>query len=68
MADKEDREENTGPSDAQLQEELTARNATVTQLLNKKDKQNALIACLNNPPVGAKSNDIKVNYNLVLLN
>ncbi len=60
MAEKEEREEVTGPSDAQLQEELTARNLTVTQFLNKKDKQNALIACLHNPPVTAKANEIKV--------
>lgn len=57
--DKEDIQVET-VSDTQLAAEVAAREAEVTKLLQKKDKVNALIAALYNPPVGAKAADIKV--------
>jgi hypothetical protein len=61
MADeKEEVAEIAGASDAQLSAEVAARDIEVTKLLDKKDKTGALIAALYNPPVGAKSSDIKV--------
>lgn len=48
-------------SDSQLQAEVAARKAAVAGLLSRKDKAGALAACLTDPPVYAKNNDIKVS-------
>ena len=58
MAD--DDKETSGVSDGQLLQEVIAREADVNNFLKKRDKSGALITALQNPPVGAKSSDIKV--------
>ena len=40
--------------------EVAARNVAVSNFLVKKDKASALKACLENPPVNAKSEELKV--------
>lgn len=55
MADEE-----SGISDSQLMAEISERDAQVTKLLGKKDKINALKVSLSNPPIAAKSIDVKV--------
>ena len=54
-------------SDSQLQADVAARKANVASLLAGKNKAGALAACLTDPPVHAKNNDIKVGYVLVLV-
>ncbi len=58
MAD--DREDGPQVSDAQLLAEIGSRRTEVTGLLARKNKAGALVAALQNPPVQAKSNEIKV--------
>ena len=58
MAD--DREDGPQVSDSQLQVEIGSRRTEVAGLLGRKNKAGALVAALQNPPVQAKSNDIKV--------
>ncbi len=58
MAD--DREDGPVVSDAQLQAEVSTRKTEVAALLGRKNKAGALTAALLNPPIHAKSNDIKV--------
>ena len=55
-----DMDEGVQVSDSQLQSEVGARKATVESFLSRKDKAGALAACLTNPPIQAKNNDIKV--------
>lgn len=42
--------------------EVKRKSAKVESLLEKKDKVNALIASLQNPPVNSKSEDLKVSF------
>jgi hypothetical protein len=53
-------DEGDGVSDSQLQQEIAARDAEVTQLLGRKSKPQALAAALRNPPIATKSVEIKV--------
>lgn len=64
MADQD--EETKGASDAQLISEMQIRESEVTSLLNKRDKSRALFVSLQNPPMSAKSIEIKVNL-LILI-
>lgn len=48
--------------DSQFLAEVSIREDQVNKLLQKKDKVNALITALYNPPVQAKSTEIKVIY------
>ena len=58
MAD--DREDNVEVGDdSQWLNEVVAREAEVSKLLQRKDKLNALKSALYNPPVSAKSSEIK---------
>jgi hypothetical protein len=59
MADQD--EDKSGISDAQLISEVQIRETEVTSLLNKKDKARALFVSLQNPPMNAKSIEIKVH-------
>ncbi len=56
-----DEEEGVGNLDARYADEVAAREKEVERLLQKKDKINALITALSNPPVSAKDSEIKVN-------
>ncbi len=47
-------------SDAQLMSEVTQRESEVKALLAKKDKKGALAKALQNPPIGAKAEQVKV--------
>ena len=60
MADDRGEDERGGVSDAQFMDEVAARTAEVTKLITKRDKAAALELCLKNPPLAAKSKDIKV--------
>ena len=62
-----DEEKETGPSDAQLMSEVTARRAEVTAFLNKREKGKALAASLVNPPIAAKGADVKVHPSKTLI-
>jgi hypothetical protein len=44
--------------------DIAARSAQVSAFLEKKDKASALAACLQNPPVNAKSEELKVRRKL----
>ena len=68
MDEGEDREEKGGVSDAQLMQEITARDNEVAGLLRRKDKVRALIVSLQNPPISSKSIAVKVmNYVVITL-
>ena len=54
-------EEGSTVSDAQLLADIKSRNTDVTNLINRKDKINAMKACLKNPPVQTKTPEVKVN-------
>lgn len=56
----DEREESV--SDSQLMADVNSREAEVKALLQKKDKLRALHASLQNPPIGAKSAEIKVSW------
>ena len=60
MADDKGDDEQGGISDTQLMEEVVARTAEVSKLISKRDKAAALELCLKNPPLAAKSKDVKV--------
>lgn len=55
-------EKEDGPvvNDGQLSAEVSSRDSEVTGFLSRKDKTNALIASLQNPPTATKSVEIKV--------
>lgn len=55
-------EEGSTVSDAQLLSEIKVRNTDVTNLINRKDKINAMKASLKNPPVQTKTPEVKVYY------
>jgi len=54
-----DEEGGGGNNDAQLMAEITTRDKEVTSFLAKKQKAQALQICLQNPPLNAKSLDVK---------
>ena len=60
MDEGDEREEKGGVSDAQLSQEIAARDNEVTGLLRRKDKVRALILSLQNPPIATKSAAVKV--------
>jgi hypothetical protein len=60
-------EEGSTLSDSQFMSEVSSRSAEVTSLLNKKEKTKALLASLKNPPVLAKSVEIKVRKQLLMI-
>lgn len=58
--DKDDGKEDAVNMDSQLLEETKARQSNVELLLAKKDVIGAICLAINNPPVFAKSSEIKV--------
>ncbi len=48
--------------DAELVVQIAARDTEVSNFLVRKDKASALKACLQNPPVNSKSDEVKVNF------
>ena len=46
--------------DSQFQAEVSQRSSEVTLLLQKKDKAGALAKALENPPLWAKTAEVKV--------
>ena len=52
-------------NDAQFQAEVAQREADVKSLLAKKDKGKALSKALENPPLWAKSSQIKVIFFII---
>ena len=67
MADDGEKEEKEKPeptiSDSVYSEEVERRDREVTGLLGRKDKARALLVSLQNPPMAAKSIEIKVRNN-----
>ena len=47
--------------DAELMAQISARETEVSNFLIRKDKASALKACLHNPPVNSKSDEVKVD-------
>ena len=56
MADEDEKVSN----DVALLSEVQTRNAEVIKLLSKREKTQALVLSLSNPPLGTKSIEIKV--------
>ena len=50
--------------DSQLIQEFNARDDEVRKLLVQRNKDAALLRCLQNPPLIAKSTELKVRYYL----
>ena len=46
--------------DGELSAQIAARDSECSNFLTRKDKASALKACLVNPPVATKSEEIKV--------
>lgn len=55
-----DEDTNVALTDAQYLSEISNRDSEVTALLAKKSKAQALQLCLQNPPISAKSAEVKV--------
>ena len=59
-------DEREAPNDELVSVEIASRSKEVDSLMNKKQKLQALVLALKNPPAGNKSELIKVNFSRFL--